>query len=67
MLSPVKAIFSASAALRHPSSSVAQGVDGAANVITAAIRTITGNQSSAVCSSSTIRGPEPGSDRSDQG
>jgi hypothetical protein len=31
-------------ALRDPSSSVAQGVDGAANVITAAICTITGNQ-----------------------
>jgi hypothetical protein len=46
------------AALRDPSSSVAQGVDGAANVITAAICTITGNQPSAVCSSSTIRGLE---------
>jgi hypothetical protein len=32
------------AALRDPSSSVARGVDGAANVITAAICTITGNQ-----------------------
>jgi len=46
------------AALHDPSSSVAQGVDGAANVIMAAICTITGNQPSAVCSSPTIRGLE---------
>jgi Protein kinase domain/Domain of unknown function (DUF929) len=44
------------AALHDPSSPVAQGVDGAANMITAAICVMTGDQPSAVCSSSTISG-----------
>lgn len=46
------------ASLRDPSSPVAQGVDGAANVITAAICDLTGNQPSSVCSSSMITGLE---------
>jgi hypothetical protein len=45
-------------ALHDPSSSVAQGVDGAANVITAAICTLTHNQPSSVCGSSVISGLE---------
>jgi hypothetical protein len=46
------------ASLRDPSSPVARGVDGAANVITAAICDLTGNQPSSVCSSSVITGLE---------
>jgi thiol-disulfide isomerase/thioredoxin len=43
------------AALRDPSSSIAKGVDGAANTATAAICKITNNQPSSVCSSATIQ------------
>jgi hypothetical protein len=39
------------AALRDPSSPVARGVDGAANMITAAICKLTGNQPASVCTS----------------
>ena len=41
-------------ALHDPSSPIAQGVNGAANVITAAICKTTGNQPSTVCASPTI-------------
>jgi thiol-disulfide isomerase/thioredoxin len=44
------------AALRDPSSPIARGVIGAANVITAAICTMTGNQPAAVCASPMITG-----------
>jgi len=37
------------AALRNPSSPIAQGVDGAANYITAAICKLTGNQPASAC------------------
>jgi Protein kinase domain/Domain of unknown function (DUF929) len=47
------------AALRDPASPVAQGVDGAANVITAAICVLTRNQPSSVCASPMITGLEP--------
>jgi Domain of unknown function (DUF929) len=43
------------AALHDPSSSIAKGVDGAANTVTAAICKITNNQPSSVCSSATIQ------------
>jgi hypothetical protein len=39
------------ATLSHPSSTIAKGVDGTANVITAAICTLTGDKPAAVCSS----------------
>ena len=42
------------AALRDPSSAIAQGADGAANMITAAICKLTGNQPAAVCASPLI-------------
>jgi Domain of unknown function (DUF929) len=42
------------AALSNPNSAVAQAIDGAANVITAAIASVTGNQPSGVGSSATI-------------
>ncbi len=42
------------AALSNPNSVVAQAIDGAANVITAAIVSVTGNQPSSVASSATI-------------
>lgn len=41
-------------ALRDPSSPVAQGADGAANMITAAICKMTGNQPASVCTSPAI-------------
>jgi Domain of unknown function (DUF929) len=44
------------AALHDPPSPIARGVLGAANVITAAICTMTGNQPAAVCASSVITG-----------
>ena len=40
--------------LSNPDSAVAQAIDGAANDITAAISTVTGNQPSSVGSSATI-------------
>ncbi len=43
------------AALKDPSSSVAKGADGAANMITATICKITNNQPSSVCTSPTIK------------
>ena len=48
------------AALHDPSSKVAQAIDGAANYITAAICTMTGNSPSSVCSSSSITSLESG-------
>jgi uncharacterized protein DUF929 len=42
-------------AMRNPASPVAQGVDGAANYITAAICKTTNNQPTAVCSAPTIK------------
>ena len=42
------------AALSNPNSAVAQAVDGAANVITAAIVSVTGSQPASVASSATI-------------
>lgn len=42
------------AALRDPSSAIAQGADGAANMITAAICKLTGSQPAAVCASPVI-------------
>jgi thiol-disulfide isomerase/thioredoxin len=43
------------AALKDPSSAVAKGADGAANMITATICKITNNQPSSVCTSPTIK------------
>jgi hypothetical protein len=43
------------AALQDKSSSIGQGTDGAANMITAAICKMTSNQPSSVCTSSTIK------------
>jgi Domain of unknown function (DUF929) len=43
-------------ALHNPNSPVAQGADGAANLVTAAICKMTGNQPAGVCNSSTITG-----------
>ena len=43
------------AALKDPSSAVAKGADGAANMITATICKITSNQPSSVCTSPTIK------------
>jgi hypothetical protein len=43
------------AAIRNPSSAVAQGIDGAANIMTAAICKVTNNQPAAVCSSAAAR------------
>ncbi len=43
------------AALHNPSSPIAKGADGAANMVTAAICKITNNQPSSVCSSATIQ------------
>ncbi|HEY1829247.1 MAG TPA: DUF929 family protein [Acidimicrobiales bacterium] len=42
------------AQLDHPSSAVAQAIDGTANEITAAICTVTGNQPASVCDTPTI-------------
>jgi len=42
------------AALSNPSSPVAQGVDGSANTLTAALCTLTGDKPAAVCTSSAV-------------
>jgi hypothetical protein len=42
------------AALKDPTSDIAKAVDGTANVLTAAICQLTGNQPAAVCSSSGV-------------
>ncbi|HEY7146459.1 MAG TPA: DUF929 family protein [Streptosporangiaceae bacterium] len=47
------------AALHKPSSPVAQGADGAANLVTAAICKMTGNKPAGVCTSSTITSLQP--------
>jgi hypothetical protein len=46
------------AALHNPASPIAQGADGAANYITAAICATTGNRPASVCSAPVIRGLE---------
>ena len=43
------------AAMRNPSSPVAKDIDGAANVITAAICTLTHSQPGSVCQSSGVK------------
>jgi hypothetical protein len=43
------------AALQDPSSAIAKGADGSANMITAAICKTTNNQPSSVCTSPTIK------------
>jgi hypothetical protein len=47
-------------ALSHPSSPIAQAVDGSANVVIAAVCSITGNQPSSVCGTGTITSIERG-------
>jgi len=48
------------AALNDPSSNVAKAVDGAANYMTAAICTMTGNAPASVCTSSSVQTLETG-------
>lgn len=49
-----------SAALADPTSPLARGIDGSANVLTAALCTLTGNQPSKVCSAPAVRAASNG-------
>jgi len=48
------------AALATPAAPVAQGVDGSANLFTAAICKMTGNQPASVCTTAAVRSLEAG-------
>jgi hypothetical protein len=49
-----KTIDQIAAALSDPNSPIAKAIDGSANILTAALCSITGNQPAAVCTSPTI-------------